>query len=82
MDRFDKVNGSIQGHRKIVPVVAGKGKGAVGQGKGDSAMNDPKTIHHFLPYRHLDAAITFANLQYFDAQPLAEPVVEHHVGDD
>ncbi len=76
---FDKADAGIERYRKIVAVVAGKGKSTVGQREGDAAVDDAKAINHFFADRHLYPAEALLYIQYLYAQPLAEAVVRHHV---
>lgn len=80
MHRFGKVNGSVQGYRKYIAIVAGKGKATIGQRKGNAAVYYAKAVNHFGAHGHLYFTVAFFYLQYFNPQPLAKKIVLHHVG--
>ena len=74
----DVLNRAMDGYGMPPTRIAGKGKGAIGQRKGDTSMCDPKSVEHFGTNGHAQGAGALTYGYEFRAQPFAERVVVVH----
>lgn len=73
-----KGDGNIQRYGDAAVGVAGKGKGRIGGGEEDAAVDVVKAIHHIGANSVVEAAVAEAYLLYFKAQPPAEGIAGEH----
>ncbi len=61
-----EIDGGVERHGELIAVVAGEGKGTVGQRERDATVRDTKSVHHLLAHLHADDAVAGAHIQHFD----------------